>query len=453
MPNKQVLIDVLQHKPTDQIPWVPFSGVHSGKLVGYNAREVLQDGDKLLQALLEVHKIYKPHGQPVTFDLQLEAETLGCELVWADFAPPSVKTHPLADSEEIVVPGDDQIPSESSGRIPMVLDVTRRFKEAVGDDTLLYGVICGPFTLAAHLRGNDLFMDMYDDEDAVEALMDFTRKVVEKMSTMFIEAGIDVLAVTDPLISQISVSHFEQFVSGPYEKIFTTIRNLGKFSSFFVCGDATRNIEAMCKTNPDSISVDENVNLVEAKKIADKFNVTVGGNIPLTTVMLHGNQLDNMKYALELIDSLPSKGNFVLAPGCDMPYDVPIDNTIGVSMAAWQPEQSRQMIENYVAVEEDIDVELPDYANLEKPLVEVFTLDSATCAACTYMKSAADEAKDDYGDKIDMIEYKYTIKENIARMKKVGVAHLPSIYINGELKFSSIVPSREILEQAIEDAF
>ena len=83
---------------------------------------------------------------------------------------------------------------------------------------------------------------------------------------------------------------------------------------------------------------------------------------------------------------------------------------------------------------------------------EVFTLDSATCAACTYMMGAANEAKKTFGDAIDMVEYKFTLKENIARCKKMGVPNLPSMYINGELKFRSLVPSKEELEGAIRAA-
>ena len=39
----------------------------------------------------------------------------------------------------------------------------------------------------------------------------------------------------------------------------------------------------MCQTNPDSISVDENVNLLAAKAITDRYNIALGGNIPLTS--------------------------------------------------------------------------------------------------------------------------------------------------------------------------
>lgn len=64
---------------------------------------------------------------------------------------------------------------------------------------------------------------------------------------------------------------------------------------------------------------------------------------------------------------------------------------------------------------------------------------------------AANVAKDTFGDAIDMVEYKFTLKENIARCKKMGVKNLPSIYINGKLKFSSIIPSKEELEAAVRE--
>jgi len=443
MNPKEVLIRTLRHEKTEQLAWVPFAGVHAGKLKGYNAIEVLTNPDKLFESLIEVNKLYKPHGQPVVFDLQLEAECLGCELVWAKDCPPSVRTHPLENDMEI--PCKCTIPNEKSGRIPIVLDVMRRMKAAVGETTALYGLICGPFTLASHLRGNDIFMDMFDEEDYVADLMNFCLQVAKSMAKMFIEAGMDVIAVVDPVISQISVDHFEQFMSEPFSELFAYIREQGVMSSFFVCGDSTRNIEVMCKTNPDSISVDENINLPAAKKITDRYNIAIGGNLPLTTVMLHGTQQDNMKCVIDLLDSINDCRNLIIAPGCDMPYDVPIENTIGAVQAVLQETDVREILKNYVAAEEDIIVDLPDYANLAKPFVEVFTLDSATCAACTYMMSAANVAKEHFGEAIDLIEYKYTVKENIARCKKMGVPNLPSMYINGQLKYRSIIPNREEL--------
>lgn len=449
MTPKELLFATLRHEVTPRAPWVPFSGVHSGFLTGTDAIQVLTDEDALVNSLLAVNRLYKPDGQPVVFDLQLEAEILGCELVWTKDGPPSVSGHPLADT--MTVPCRCTLPTPEQGRLPLVLNAMRRMKQEVGDTTALYGLICGPFTLASHLRGNDLFMDMYDDEEYVHQLLAFCTECGKRMSDYFIEAGMDVIAVVDPLVSQISSQHFEDFLSGPYKELFDHIRGKGVFSSFFVCGDATRNIEAMCQTGPDSICVDENVDIIAAKAITDRYNIVIGGNIPLTSIMLHGSQQDNMKYVVDLLDKLPEYRNFIVAPGCDMPYAVPVENAIGAAQAALETESVRKMVENYISDTFDADVELPDYEHLPRPLVEVCTLDSATCAACTYMMGAATEAKERFGDSIDMVEYKFTVKENIARFKKMGVQKLPSIYINGELKFSSLIPSKEELDAAIRE--
>ncbi len=452
MTGKELILKTLKNEDTDATPWVPFAGVHAATVLGYTATEVLTQGDKLIECLKEVNRLYKPSGLPVLFDLQVEAECLGCDLVWADNAPPSVASHPLEGAEDLVTPCACTIPQATDGRLPMIIDSMKKIKAELGEEVALYGLVCGPFTLATHLRGNDIFMDMYDDEDAVVEFLEYCQKVVQAVAGYYMDAGMDVIAVVDPLISQISADHFRQFMAKPFGNIFAFIREKGAMSSFFVCGDATRNVEEMCLTNPDGISVDENVDLIAAKEITDNYNVCIGGNIPLTTVMLHGSQLDNMKFVVDLLDKMPSKKNFILSPGCDMPFNVPVENTIAVSQAVHQLDTAREMVANYEAPELDIEVILPDYAALTKPLVEVFTLDSATCAACTYMMGAANEAKAAFGDAIDMVEYKFTEKENIARCVKMGVPNLPSLYINGEMKFRSLVPSKEELEKAIKDA-
>ena len=457
--GRALLLDALRNRPTPRPAWVPFAGVHAGALTNTDARGVLVDGDALLASLLEVQRIYRPDGMPVLFDLQLEAECLGCELLWADDAPPTVRTHPLLDEddpEDRVIPCLCTLPTAESGRIPLVLDVMRRLRAEVGEETALFGLICGPFTLASHLRGNELFMDMYDDEDYTVQLMDFCRAVAWAMAELYIEAGMDVIALVDPLISQISEEHFRQFMTAPYTALFAAIREAGALSSFFVCGDATRNIEAMCETKPDSIFVDENVDLVAARRIAQRYGIATGGNIPLTSVMLHGSQLDNIKYTVDLIDRLEAEtGSLqgaIIAPGCDMPYAIPIENTIGVAQAVLEREEMRELVRDHTATTLDIEVELPDYGALERPLVEVFTLDSATCAACTYMWGAARQVHDASGLSFDLVEYKYTERENIARCRAMGVTNLPSIYINGALAFSSIIPNKEELVARIREA-
>ena len=218
--GKDLLLATLRHETTERVPWVPFAGVHAGKLRGYSAEEVLKDPDKLFEALLEVNRVYDPDGQPVLFDLQIEAEILGCELVWGEKAPPSVASHPLADDPT----PPDYLPEATDGRIPLALEVMRRMKAAVGEHTALYGLICGPLTLASHLRGTELFMDIMLNPGAVTALIAYTTAVCKRMSDLYIAAGMDVIAVVDPMVSQIGPRHFTPFLSGPFTDLFAHIR-------------------------------------------------------------------------------------------------------------------------------------------------------------------------------------------------------------------------------------
>ena len=464
--GKELLLRTFAHEKLEQVPWVPFAGVHAGSLVGYSALDVLTHEKMLLESLLRANQIYDPDGQPVLFDLQVEAEILGCSLAWAQDAPPSVVTHPLGDlslqgggletrpTTSPLLSGEGvggevplRLPEKTDGRLPMILRVMAEMKRQVGEKTALYGLVTGPLTLASHLRGTEFFMDIYDNPEFAAQLIDFCQQVCLRVAGFYVEAGMDVIAVVDPVVSQVSPRTFRSLLLEPFRQVFAGIRQMGALSSFFVCGDATKNIEVMCQTAPDSISVDENIDLVAAKAITDRYNIVMCGNIPLTTRMLLGTQQDNMKFVVDLLDKV-GRGNFILSPGCDMPYATPAENVVGALQAVRDPENTKVMLAHYQARTFDYEVTLPDYAHLTRPLVEVFTLDSATCAACGYMLSAATRAVAEFGGQVDMVEYKFTRPENVARVVKMGIQKLPSLFINGQLKYSSVIPSnRELLDE------
>ncbi len=449
--GKELLIATLRHERTNTVPWVPFAGVHAGKLAGYDAKEVLTNADSLYESLMAAHKFYAPDGMPVAFDLQIEAEAFGCELLWARDNPPSVRSHPLADTNDI--PCKCKIPNEKSGRVPVILETMRRLKASVGTETALYGLVCGPFTLASHLRGTGIFMDMINQPDYVARLVEYCGEVALSMARMYLDAGMDVIALVDPLVSQISPKHVDQFLNPTFTAVFDYIRSRGAYSCFFVCGNATRQIDAMCRMNPDCVSVDENVNLALAKQTTDRYNIVLGGNIPLTTTMLFGTQQDNMKKVIDILDSVDHH-NLIVSPGCDMPYDTPVENVIAAAQAVKTPEEIRAAIAHYESAGlGNIEVELPDYGKLHRALVEVFTLDPDQCAACMYMVDLVKDHYDRISDIADYTVYRYNRREDIARTVKMGLTNLPTICINGKPAWVSIIPGADEFIAAVRDAY
>ncbi len=117
--------------------------------------------------------------------------------------------------------------------MPSILQVMRQMKTAVGQRTALYGLVTGPFTLASHLRGTEIFMDLVDQPEYAQALLAYTAQAVNAVVAMYIEAGMDVIAVVDPVISQISPRHFKRFMHEPFHQVFDFIRAAGRLFGVF----------------------------------------------------------------------------------------------------------------------------------------------------------------------------------------------------------------------------
>ena len=105
---------------TERSPWVPFVGVHGGKLIGIDAEAYLKSSKNMVDGLSKAVELYRPDGIPVAFDLQIEAEILGCKLVWSKENPPAVVSHPLLNGIEL---SSLRLPEKTDGRIPLVLEL------------------------------------------------------------------------------------------------------------------------------------------------------------------------------------------------------------------------------------------------------------------------------------------------------------------------------------------
>jgi uroporphyrinogen decarboxylase len=449
MSDKHLLFDALRGKTTSRPAWVPFVGVHGGQLIGVTATEYLTSADRLVEGLTAAVERYRPDGLPVVFDVQIEAEVLGCELNWNNEGPPSVMTHPLEMGLSLA---DLPEYTTDAGRFPVIGEAIDRLHQQHGDNVAFYGLITGPFTLALHLLGNLIFLDMYDHPEKVEALLAYCRDVAIKTADFYLDRGIEVVAVVDPMTSQISPEHFVQFETPYVDAIFDHIRRRGAFSSLFVCGDATRNLDVMCQTHCDNICVDENIDLANLAKLARAAGKSVGGNLQLTTVLLLGSEADAARDAVRCLDACGTDG-FVLAPGCDLPWGVPPENLEAVARVIHDPYQ-REIARQTVAAgaaDDFADIAVPDYAAEKDVYLDIITLDSATCPPCQYMVAAAEQVARKR-PRVVVREHKIKNRDGLGYMTKLRATAIPTICIDGKPIFSSIIPNQTALAQAVQEA-
>ena len=171
------------------------------------------------------------------------------------------------------------------------------------------------------------------------------------------------------------------------------------------------------------------------------YGVSVGGNIKLTLTMLFGSRMDNVNDAKNCM-TIGGKKGYILSPGCDMPYATPIENVKAVTSTVHGNVTDIFEEEDVMA---GVNYELPDYANEKQVIVDCITLDSVSCAACQYTMEAVMAAAGPLGGKVKVIEHKIKQKEGVACMMKLGATNVPTIIVDGEIKYVSILPDNSEL--------
>jgi len=83
--------------------------------------------------------------------------------------------------------------------------------------------------------------------------------------------------------------------------------------------------------------------------------------------------------------------------------------------------------------------------------IDVLTLDSVQCAACGYMMESIAALPDDVQAVIDYTEWSIKTKEGIAMFTRLKGKVLPTICIEEDLVFQSMIPQYEELIDALAD--
>jgi len=81
----------------------------------------------------------------------------------------------------------------------------------------------------------------------------------------------------------------------------------------------------------------------------------------------------------------------------------------------------------------------------EKITIDVLTLDSVQCAACGYMMESIAALPDEVQTMINYREWSIKTKEGIGKFTELKGKVLPTICIEGDLVFESLIPQYEEL--------
>lgn len=249
-------------------------------------------------------------------DLSLEAEACGCKLQFSERGLPMVVSHPLqgADGPEALSMPDPY----RDGRMPAFLETMRRIKRNYA--MIRVAVVTGPFTLATHLRGTEIYLDTAANPEMAKRVLEYSTKVLIAYAEALIESGADMIILAEPAGSQLSAAAYDEFSQAYSKRI---IGALPKPCILHVCGKAGHIVEKMCESGAVGISIDD-VDIRSLFRRAPR-HVVVIGNIG-TLTLLRSSPEEVSTQTAELLHSAGDRREFIAAPGCDLAPETPLEN-------------------------------------------------------------------------------------------------------------------------------
>lgn len=304
---------------TGRTPVVPLAGFPGAPLAGVSIRQALFDAQVQIKALRALYEAIQPDAVFTMMDLTVEPEFYGCDLKVTENAPPAVIGHNLKDENQF----EEMFAGKTTGgRMDIFAEAVRGLKDSL--DVPVGAYVIGPFTLAAELLGIAPAMKtIKKNPDYLKRVLEKTTVAVAHYIRLLEDAGADMICILEPSAMMISPQHFRDF-SQPYCKqlIAESIKGM---SILHICGNTNHLLAEMEAAGPHALSLDKQVDFVEARKKLNNETVLIG-NIDPVSLATCRNPEEIREKSLRLCEALGGESNYILSTGCDIPENALIDN-------------------------------------------------------------------------------------------------------------------------------
>jgi MtaA/CmuA family methyltransferase len=267
-------------------------------------------------------------------DLSLEAEACGCQVQFHQRDIPSVVTHPVHSTEDIL---NLAVPDPSrDGRMPVILASLSYLQRKYA--VIKVANITGPFTLALQLCGSAIYADTLKDPEKVDRVLAYTGLVITRYARALFAHGADMLLVAEPAVSQLSKRIFERFAYPVNEKM---VQELNQPCMLHICSKAEHLVDGMVTSHYTAFSVDE----VDMGKLVQRLPphaIAVGNISPL--LLRYGTTAEIEAKTRTLLESTAGKREMIIAPGCDLAPDTPLANILAFvnTVKTWRRTSNKQ---------------------------------------------------------------------------------------------------------------
>ena len=225
--------------------------------------------------------------------------------------------------------------------MPALLEMARRLRREVGEETLVVGVAQGPMTMAVQLIGVEAALYLaVDDPERFGRLLDLGTAIATRWGLAQIEAGVHLPLVFEPAGSPevLPPALFQERVAPRLAGIFAAFREAGAITSWLhIAGQALPILPGYPALGAAIGNFDYCVDPLRLLPALADSPLCVDGNIkPLDFVEATPEAIE--AESRRLIRLFERRGGFILSSGCEIPPESRPENIAAMVRAAHRPE-------------------------------------------------------------------------------------------------------------------
>ena len=314
---KERLEKVLNHQEVDRPPCICPGGMMNMvteelmKLCEINFPDAHQNAQQMADLSEAVYKegCFENYGVP--FCMTVEAEEFGADIdMGSNIYEPHVINYNISSvSEWEKLEAIDF----SKGRSSTVIDAIKILK-AKNTEVPIIGNITGPISTASSIMEPVVFYkELRKNNEKAHEYMTFITKQITEFAIKQIEAGADIIAISDPSGTGeiLGPKLFDEFAVKYINQIIAEVKRLGKRSIVHICGQMKNVYKEVNKIESDVLSFDSIVSISEAKK--NLGNRLIMGNVSTYTI-----EFGEMQKIADMTKKCVLDGSDIISPACGL---------------------------------------------------------------------------------------------------------------------------------------
>lgn len=324
MNSMERVVATIMRTGADRTPVYPILAGISRKLVGATYEEWSTNADVCADAFYKSVKEFDLDTVVTLIDLSVECDAWGQKLIFHE----NDAAHP--DHSDLVIKDIEgyanikKVDYKTSKRMMMHIDVCKQLVKKSNGEFPVVAFVFGPLGTLSMLRNQqDMYLDLYDDPDAVKAAAREVTETLKEYVNAIIDTGVNAI-MFDTLFASgtiMSKDMWKEMEGGLVKELAGICHDRGCLVMIHNCGEKIyfdAQIEAM---NPCAISFlhvpDDCKDYADCKKKYGE-KVTLIGCVPPPMVVLNTDE-EWVEKCKEQIDVFGKGDGYMLATGCEYP--------------------------------------------------------------------------------------------------------------------------------------